>query len=112
VETLRARGGKLLNEEVIWKTKNGKSVHVLLSYVQVAYHAGRVSFGGSKRLSWVYDVTALKEREVHIAEQEHQFREILEFLPAGLNVVDNDGRVLFHNAFSGSLSEPAARRAR
>ena len=49
---------------------------------------------------------------MQIAEQEHQFREILEFCPAGLNVVDNDGRVLFHNAFSGSLSEPAARQAR
>src|SRR5215204_126317 len=32
-----------------------------------------------------------------IAEHERQFREILEFCPAGLNVVDEDGRLLFHN---------------
>src|SRR4051812_41590219 len=33
-----------------------------------------------------------------IAEYERQFREILEHCPAGLNVVDEDGRLLFHNA--------------
>src|SRR5476651_512059 len=33
-----------------------------------------------------------------IAEYERQFREILEHCQAGLNVVDEDGRLLFHNA--------------
>src|SRR5215210_5657928 len=33
-----------------------------------------------------------------LAEYERQFREILEHCPAGLNVVDEDGRLLFHNA--------------
>ena len=33
-----------------------------------------------------------------IAEYERQFREILEHCSAGLNVVDEDGRLLFHNA--------------
>ena len=33
-----------------------------------------------------------------IAEYERQFREILEHCPAGVNVVDEDGRLLFHNA--------------
>jgi PAS domain S-box-containing protein len=32
------------------------------------------------------------------AEYERQFREILEFCPAALLVVDEDGRLLFHNA--------------
>jgi PAS domain S-box len=35
---------------------------------------------------------------VEAAEHERQFREILEFCPAGLLVVDDDGRLLFHNA--------------
>src|SRR5215475_10264315 len=35
---------------------------------------------------------------VEAAEYERQFREILEFCPAGLLVVDEDGRLLFHNA--------------
>src|SRR5215510_15453733 len=32
------------------------------------------------------------------AEHERQFRETLEFCPAGVCVVDEDGRLLFHNA--------------
>ena len=38
-------------------------MHILLSYVQVAYHGGHVSFAGGKRVLWVYDVTALKTAE-------------------------------------------------
>ncbi len=98
VETLRERGGQLLNEEVVWKTKQGQLVHALASYVQAAYRGGYISFAGAKRLMWVYDVTGLKQREAHVAEQERQFREILEYCPAALVVVDEDGRLLFHNA--------------
>jgi PAS domain S-box-containing protein len=98
IETLRAQGGQLLNEEVTWTTKQGAAVHLLLSYVQVAYRGGHISFVGGKRLFWVYDVTALRQREAEIAEHERQFRDILEHCPAGLNVVDEDGRLLFHNA--------------
>ena len=32
------------------------------------------------------------------AEHERQFREMLEFCPAGLLIVDEEGRLLFHNA--------------
>jgi PAS domain S-box-containing protein len=39
-----------------------------------------------------------QRRETRIAEQERQFREIVECCPAGLVVVDEDGRLLFHNA--------------
>jgi PAS domain S-box-containing protein len=98
IDALRERGGELLNEEATWKTKQGRPVHVLVSYVQVAYRGGHVSFVGGKRILWVYDITALKQREAQIAEQERQFREILEYCPAGLNVVDEEGRLLFHNA--------------
>jgi PAS domain S-box-containing protein len=34
---------------------------------------------------------------VEAAEHERQFRETLEFCPAGVCVVDEDGRLLFHN---------------
>jgi PAS domain S-box-containing protein len=98
IETLREHGGTLLNEEVIYRTKHGQLIHVLMSYVQVAYRGGHISFVGGKRLCWVYDITSLKQREAQVAEQERQFREILEYCPAGLIVVDEDGRLLFHNA--------------
>jgi PAS domain S-box-containing protein len=98
VAALHEQGGQLLDREVVWKTKQGAAVHGLLSYVQVAYRGGHVSFAGAKRLCWFYDIHELKRREAQIAEQERQFREILEYCPAGLLVVDDDGRLLFHNA--------------
>ena len=94
---LRERGGQLLNEKVIWRTKNGPLVHLLLSYVQVAYHGGHVSFVGGKRVLWVYDITVLTQHERQVVEQERQLREILDYCPAAVCVVDEDGRILFHN---------------
>ena len=97
IAKLRSHGGQLLNQKVIWRTKKGQLLHLLLSYVQVAYHGGHISFVGGKRVFWVYDVTALTQHETQIVEQERQLREILEYCPAGLCVVDEDGRLLFHN---------------
>jgi PAS domain S-box-containing protein len=97
IDRLRDQGGQILNEKVTWRTKKGTLVHLLMSYVQVAYRGGHVSFVGGKRIAWVYDITALTEHQAQIAEQERQLREILDFCPAGLNIVDEDGRLLFHN---------------
>jgi len=97
IKQLQDRGGQILNERVIWRTKKGSLVHLLLSYVQSAYHGGHVSFVGGKRLLWVYDITALTQHEAQVAEQERQLREILDYCPAAINVVDEDGRLLFHN---------------
>ena len=97
IEQLRAQGGQLLNERVVWRTKAGGLAHLLLSYVQVAYQGGHVSFVGGKRVFWVYDITALVQQEARVAEQERQLREILDYSPAALCVVDEDGRLLFHN---------------
>ena len=97
IASLRDRGGQLLNEKVVWRTKNGQLLHLLLSYVQVAYHGGHISFVGGKRVLWVYDITALTQHETQVVEQERQLREILDFCPAAVCVVDEDGRILFHN---------------
>ena len=48
-----------MNEEVVWKTKQGELLNLLFSYVQVAYHGGHVAFAGGKRLYWLYDITPL-----------------------------------------------------
>ena len=97
IERLRAQGGQILNERIVWRTKTGNLVHLLLSYVQVAYHGGHISFVGGKRVFWVYDVTALTQQQARIAEQERQLHEILDYSPAALCVVDEEGRLLFHN---------------
>lgn len=98
IAALHNETDQVLNEEVIWLTKHGEQVHVLISYPQTAYRGGHISFAGGKRVLWVYDITALREGEAQSAEHERQFREILDYCPAGLNVVDEDGRLLFHNA--------------
>jgi class 3 adenylate cyclase len=36
---------------------------VLISYPQVAYHGGHISFVRGKRVLWIYDITALKKAE-------------------------------------------------
>lgn len=97
IEQLRTQGGQVLNEKVIWRTKKGALVHLLLSYVQVAYQGGHVSFVGGKRVVWVYDITALAQHEAQLAEQERQLREMLDYSPAAVGVVDDEGRLLFFN---------------
>jgi PAS domain S-box-containing protein len=98
ITKLREGGHDVLNEAAVWKTKTGELVPVLVSYPQVAYHGGHIDFAGGKRVAWIYDITALRRREEQLVEHERQFREILDYCPAGLNVVDEDGRLLFHNA--------------
>ena len=39
-----------------------------------------------------------RDPEAKVLEQERQFREMLEFCPAALLIVDEDGCLLFHNA--------------
>ena len=97
IALLRERGGQLLNEKAVWRTKNGQPIHVLLSYAQVAYAGGHISFVGGKRVLWIYDVTALTRHEHQVEEQGRQLHEILEYCPAAVSVVDEDGRLLFHN---------------
>ena len=97
IASLHERGGQLLNEKAVWRTKNGQLLHVLLTYAQVAYQGGHISFVGGKRVLWVYDVTALTQHETQVLEQERQLREILDFCPAAVCVVDEEGRILFHN---------------
>ncbi|MGC1751159.1 MAG: PAS domain S-box protein, partial [Pseudolabrys sp.] len=43
IKQLRDQGGQVLNEKAVWRTKSGTLVHLLLSYVQVAYQGGHIS---------------------------------------------------------------------
>ena len=62
-------------------------------------HAAKLwrGFAGGKRVLWVYDITALTQHEAQIIEQERQLQEILDYCPAAVSVVDEEGRILFHN---------------
>src|SRR4051812_15656691 len=68
IEALRSDTDQVRNVEATWLTKQGKHVHVLISYPQTAYRGGHISFAGGKRVLWIYDITALREREAQSAE--------------------------------------------
>jgi len=72
IEALHSNADQVLNVEAIWLTKGGAQVHVLISYPQTAYRGGHISFAGGKRVLWVYDISALREREAQSAEHERQ----------------------------------------
>ena len=78
IELLRTRGGQLLNEEVIWKTKRGEPLHLLISYVRVAYQGGHVAVSGGKRLFWLYHITPLRRAEQARLRSERRLAEAIE----------------------------------
>ncbi|HEX6978280.1 MAG TPA: adenylate/guanylate cyclase domain-containing protein [Alphaproteobacteria bacterium] len=98
IERLREQGGQLLNEEVIWKTKHGQPVHVLISYVQVAYHGGHISFAGGQRMSWAYDITPLRQAEEARIRSEQRLTEAIESISEGFAYYDAEDRLVICNS--------------
>jgi PAS domain-containing protein len=98
IETLRESGGQLLNEEVIWKTKQGQPVHLLISYVQVAYQGGHVSFVGGKRVAWLYDITPLRRAEEARRRSEQRLAEAIESISEGFVFYDANDRLVLCNS--------------
>ena len=50
IASLRDRGGQLLNEKVVWRTKTGQLLEPAADLAQVAYRGGHISFVGGKRV--------------------------------------------------------------
>lgn len=98
LEILHERGGQLLNEEVVYRTKQGELIHVLMSYVQVAYHGGQISFVGGKRICWVYDITALKRAEDARKRSEQRLVEAIESISEGFVLYDARDRLILCNS--------------
>ncbi|MGA8319473.1 MAG: adenylate/guanylate cyclase domain-containing protein, partial [Xanthobacteraceae bacterium] len=98
VELLRTRGGQLLNEEVVWKTKQGELLNLLISYVQVAYHSGHVAFAGGKRLYWLYDITPLRRAEQARLRSERRLAEAIESISEGFVCYDGEDRLVICNS--------------
>jgi PAS domain S-box-containing protein len=109
VDALRARGGQLLNEEVIYKTKQGHLINVLMSYVQVAYQGGHISFAGGQRICWVYDITALKRAEEARQRSEQRLVEAIESISEGFVLYDADDRLVLCNSCYARCSTLATR---
>ena len=106
IELLRTRGGQLLNEEVIWKTKRGEPLHLLISYVQVAYQGGHVAVSGGKRLFWLYDITPLRRAEQARLRSERQLAEAIESISEGFVCYDGEDRLVICNSCYRDLLYP------
>jgi adenylate cyclase len=102
VDLLRSRGGQLLNEEVIWKTKQGERLDLLISYVQVAYHGGHVAVAGGKRLFWLYDITPLRRAE----QARRRLADAIESISEGIVCYDEEDRLVICNSRYRDLLYP------
>lgn len=98
VETLREQGGQLLNEEVIFQTKTGQPLHLLISYVQVAYRGGHVSVSGAARLCWIYDITPLRRAEQARILSERRLSDAIESISEGFSLYDSRDELVICNS--------------
>jgi PAS domain S-box-containing protein len=106
IERLRERGGQLLNEEVLWKTKHGKLFHLLISYVQVGYQGGHVGFSGAKRICWVYDITPLRQAEQARMRSDQRLAEAIESISEGFACYDGEDRLVVYNSSYREMMHP------
>ena len=94
----------MLNEEVIWRTKQGTLLHVLISYPQAAYKGGHISFIGGKRVAWTYDITALRRAEDARRISEQRLVEAIESISEGFVFYDAEDQ-LAANQLLSSLND-------
>jgi class 3 adenylate cyclase/PAS domain-containing protein len=106
IDLLRTRGGQLLNEEVIFKTKQGELLNLLISYVQVAYAGGHVAVSGGKRLFWLYDITPLRRAEQARLRSERRLAEAIESISEGFVCYDGEDRLVICNSCYRNLLYP------
>jgi class 3 adenylate cyclase len=96
----------LLNEEVIWRTKGGEVLNLLISYVQVAYAGGHVAVAGGKRLFWLYDITPLRRAEQARLRSEQRLAEAIESISEGFACYDGEDRLVICNSRYRNLLYP------
>lgn len=93
-------------KEVIWKTKQGELLELLISYVQVAYHGGHVAVAGGKRLFWLYDITPLRRAEQARLRSEQRLAEAIESISEGIVCYDGEDRLVICNSRYPDLLYP------
>jgi adenylate cyclase len=91
---------------VIWKTKQGELLDLLMSYVQVAYHGGHVAVAGGKRLFWLYDITPLRRAEQARLRSEKRLAEAIESISEGFACYDGEDRLVISNSCYRDLLYP------
>jgi class 3 adenylate cyclase len=91
---------------VVWKTKQGELLNLLISYVQVAYHGGHVAVAGGKRLYWLYDITPLRRAEQARLRSERRLGEAIESISEGFVCYDGEDQLVICNSCYRDLLYP------
>ena len=91
---------------MIWRTKQGQLLNLLISYVQVAYQGGHISFSGGKRLCWVYDITPLRRAEQARIQSEQRLVEAIESISEGFVCYDAEDRLVICNSCFSEVLYP------
>ena len=97
LDVLGSQGGKVRDQEVLLKTRDGEPVSLLISYTQSAHHGDRISFPGASRVAWLYDITDLKRAEAARRVSEQRLVEAIESISEGFALFDSDDRLVMCN---------------
>jgi PAS domain S-box-containing protein len=98
MDVLHSRGGKIRDQEVLLKTRDGEPVSFLLSYTQVASQGDRISFVGASRVAWLYDITELRRAEAARRASEQLLADAIESISEGFALFDAGDRLAICNS--------------
>jgi PAS domain S-box-containing protein len=97
MDILRSRKGKIRDQEILLKTRDGEPVSLLISYTQVAHRGDRISFAGASRVAWLYDITDLKRAEAARRLSEQRLVDAIESISEGFALFDSQDRLVMCN---------------
>ena len=97
LDRLRSRGGKIRDQEIRLKTRDGEPVSLLISYTQLRSHGDQISFPGASRVAWLYDITDLKRAEAARRLSEQRLVDAIEIISEGFALFDSDDRLVMCN---------------
>ena len=98
MDILHSPGGKVRDQEVLLKTRDGEPVSFLLSYTQVASQGDPVSFIGASRVAWLYDITELRRVEAACRASEQHLADAIESISEGFALFDAEDRLVTCNS--------------
>ena len=85
------RSGRLLPREITIRPKSGETRTIFFSIEQIAWK------GESCLISSSVDITRRKQAEEALHEREHKLNTILNLLPIGVSIIDQDQKVAYSN---------------
>lgn len=91
------RSGRLLPREITIRPKSGETRTIVFSIEQIAWK------GEPCLISSSVDITRLMQAEEALHEREHKLNTILNLLPIGVSIIDQDQKVAYSNDALGKI---------